>query len=211
MISHLNIEAYITNLASPASPLLEALERETYQKMVLPQMISGHYQGRLLSLLAKIKQPKRILEIGTFTGYATLCLAEGLPKEGKIITIDKNDEFKALQNKYFEASDYRSQIVQLLGNARDIIPKLSETFDMVFLDADKRYYPQYLKMLIPKMSSGSLLIADNVLWYGKVLDENATDPETIAIREYNRLVSQHPRLEGLILPVRDGLSVTRVI
>ncbi len=205
-----NLEDYITRLAPPVSPLLAALERETYQKMVFPQMISGHYQGRLLSLIAKIHQPKLILEVGTFTGYATLCLAEGLASDGKIITIDKNDEFKALQDKYFEASGYRSQIEQLTGNARDLIPELNQDFDLVFLDADKRYYPQYLEMLLPKISSGGLLIADNVLWYGKVLDASAKDAETMAIKKYNQMVAAHLKLESLILPVRDGLSIARV-
>ena len=167
MIVNEEILEYIENLTSPQSKLLAALERETYQKTVLPQMISGHYQGRLLSLLARMKQPQKILEVGTFTGYATLCLAEGLKPDGQIITIDKNDEFQAIQNKYFAQSVYRKQIKQIAGNAREVIPGLQETFDLVFLDADKRYYPQYFEMLLPKMNKGGLLIADNVLWYGK--------------------------------------------
>ena len=198
---------YIENLSSPQSELLAALERETYQKTVLPQMISGAYQGRLLSLLSKMKRPDTILEVGTFTGYATLCLAEGLSPDGQIITIDKNDEFQAIQNKYFEQSDYRNQITQIIGNARELIPQLNEQFDMVFLDADKRYYPQYFEMLLPKINKGGLLLADNTLWYGKVIDDKAKDAETVAIKQFNEKLASDDRVEVVILPVRDGLTM----
>ncbi len=210
MIINETILEYIENLTSPQSPLLADLERETYQKTVLPQMISGHYQGRLLSLLARMKQPQNILEIGTFTGYATLCLAEGLQPDGQIITIDKNDEFQAIQNKYFEQSAYRKQIKQIIGNAREVIPDLPETFDLVFLDADKRYYPQYFEMIVPKMNKGGILIADNVLWYGKVLEPQPKDAETKAIKQYNEMLASDDRVEAVILPVRDGLSIATV-
>ena len=211
MIINENIQEYIELLVSPQSELLAKLEKETYQKTVLPQMISGHYQGRLLSLLSQLKQPQTILEVGTFTGYATLCLAEGLQADGKIITIDKNEEFKVIQDKYFELSPYRSQINQLLGNAREIIPELNEKFDLVFIDADKRYYPEYYDMLLPKMNKGGLILADNVLWYGKVVQDNAKDAETTALKKYNEILSQDERVEVLILPVRDGISVARVL
>jgi len=210
MIINEEVLDYIENLTSPQSELLAALERETYQKTVLPQMISGPYQGRLLSLLARIKQPQNILEVGTFTGYATLCLAEGLPPDGQIISIDKNDEFQAIQNKYFAQSAYRKQIKQIIGNAREVISDLPETFDLVFLDADKRYYPQYLEMLLPKMNKGGLLIADNVLWYGKVLEPQPKDAETQAIKQYNEMLADDDRVEAIILPVRDGLSIAVV-
>ena len=210
MIIPENIQEYIENFVSPAPALLNELERETYQKTLLPQMISGHYQGRLLSLFSRLKQPKTILEVGTFTGYATLCLAEGLPAYGQLITLDKNDEFKAIQDKFFQASDYRSQIQQILGNAREIIPTLPETFDLVFLDADKRYYPEYFEMILPKMNKGGLLLADNVLWYGKVTDPQAKDAETTAIKKYNELLAKDPRVEAVIVPVRDGISVALV-
>jgi len=210
MIVNEEILEYIENLTSPQSKLLAALERETYQKTVLPQMISGHYQGRLLSLLARMKQPQKILEVGTFTGYATLCLAEGLKPDGQIITIDKNDEFQAIQNKYFAQSVYRKQIKQIAGNAREVIPGLQETFDLVFLDADKRYYPQYFEMLLPKMNKGGLLIADNVLWYGKVLEQQPKDAETKAIKQYNEMLTNDDRVEAIILPIRDGLSMSIV-
>ena len=210
MIVNEEILEYIENLTSPQSKLLAALERETYQKTVLPQMISGHYQGRLLSLLARMKQPQKILEVGTFTGYATLCLAEGLQPDGQIISIDKNDEFQVIQNKYFAQSVYRKQIKQIIGNAREVIPNLPETFDLVFLDADKRYYPQYFEMLVPKINKGGLLIADNVLWYGKVLESQPKDAETQAIKRYNEMLANDDRVEAVILPVRDGLSMAIV-
>ncbi len=201
---------YIENLTSPQPELLAALERETYQKTVLPQMISGHYQGRLLSLLSRLKQPQKILEIGTFTGYATLCLAEGLAPGGQIITIDKNDEFLSIQNKYFDKSPYRDHIRQITGNARKVIPGLDEQFDLVFLDADKRYYPQYFEMLLPKINKGGLLLADNTLWYGKVVDEQAKDAETLAIKQFNEMLASDDRVEAIILPVRDGLTMAMI-
>ena len=205
MITDEKIQDYITLLASRQSPLLDALEKETYQKTVLPQMISGAYQGRLLSMFSKILHPKHILEVGTFTGFATLCLAEGLQATGLVHTIDKNDEFQPIQNKYFEQSKYRANIKQYLGNARDIIPQIDEKFDLAFIDADKRYYPQYFELILPKMNSGALILADNVLWYEKVLDPAAKDAETKAIKMYNEMLSKDDRVEVLILPVRDGI------
>lgn len=210
MIINEELLEYIENLSSSQSELLVALERETYQKTVLPQMISGAYQGRLLSLLSKMKRPHKILEVGTFTGYATLCLAEGLASDGQIITIDKNDEFQAIQNKYFEQSTYRKNIKQIIGNAREVIPDLDDRFDMVFLDADKRYYPQYFEMLLPKINKGGLLLADNTLWYGKVIDDNAKDAETLAIKQFNEMLASDDRVELVILPVRDGLTMAMI-
>ena len=210
MIINEKLLEYIENLSSPQSKLLADLERETYQKTVLPQMISGAYQGRLLSLLSKMKQPHKILEIGTFTGYATLCLAEGLTSDGQIITIDKNDEFQSIQNKYFEQSDYRKQITQITGNARKVIPDLKDRFDLVFLDADKRYYPHYYEMLLSKINRGGLLLADNTLWYGKVIDEQAKDAETVAIKQFNEMLASDDKVEVVILPVRDGLTMAMI-
>jgi predicted O-methyltransferase YrrM len=182
MITPGNIQKYIEFFSSPQQELLNQLEKETYQKTVLPQMISGAYQGRLLSLISKLIKPESILEIGTFTGFSTLCLAEGLKENGKIHTIDKNDEFLNIQNKYFELSGYRNQIKQYLGNAREIIPQLDETFDLVFLDADKRYYPEYFDLILPKIKKGGVLLSDNVLWYGKVTDPEIKDAETTALK-----------------------------
>jgi len=204
------IKDYIENFSTPQSKLLDALEKETYQKTVLPQMISGAYQGRLLSLFSKIIQPQQILEVGTFTGFSTLCLAEGLSPNGMIHSIDKNDEYLSIQNKYFELSGYRKQIKQYTGDARELIPQLSYQFDIAFIDADKRNYPAYFEMIIPKMTRGGLIIADNVLWYQKVADPQVQDAETTALRLYNEVLSKDKRVEVIILPVRDGISVARV-
>jgi len=204
------IQEYIETFTTPQSKLLDALEKETYQKTVLPQMISGAYQGRLLSLLSKIMRPQQILEVGTFTGFSTLCLAEGLAPEGMIHSIDKNDEYLPIQNKYFELSGYRKQIKQYTGNARELIPQLPYQFDIAFIDADKRNYPAYFEMIIPKMIRGGLIIADNVLWYQKVADPQVRDAETTALRIYNEVLSKDKRIEVIILPVRDGISVARV-
>jgi predicted O-methyltransferase YrrM len=210
MIIDENIQEYIEIFNSKQSELLDDLVKETYQKTVLPQMISGDYQGRLLSLLSKIIRPKNILEVGTFTGFATLCLAEGLSEAGIIHTIDKNDEFVAIQNKYFQKSGFREKIKQYLGNAREIIPQMTQKFDLVFIDADKRYYPEYFEMILPKMNKGGIILADNVLWYGKVADADAKDAETNALKKYNKILAKDPRVEVLILPVRDGISMARV-
>ena len=210
MIIDENIQEYIEIFNSKQSELLDDLVKETYQKTVLPQMISGAYQGRLLSLLSKIIRPKNILEVGTFTGFATLCLAEGLPDAGFIHTIDKNDEFVAIQNKYFQKSGFREKIKQYLGNAREIIPQMTHKFDLVFIDADKRYYPEYFEIILPKMNKGGIILADNVLWYGKVADADAKDAETNALKKYNKILAKDPRVEMLILPVRDGISMARV-
>ncbi len=206
-----DIQNYIEKLASPQPTYLNELERETYQKTVLPQMISGYYQGRLLSMFSKLTRPRQILEIGTFTGFSTLCLAEGLLPEGQIHTIDINDEFTVLQNKYFEKSPYRNQIKQYVGNAREIIPRLSQQFDLIFLDADKRFYPEYFKLLVAQLNRGGLLLADNVLWYGKVAHKHIIDAETQALRKYNELLLADKSFEVIILPVRDGISVARKI
>jgi len=211
MIIDDNLQAYLAKITSPQSELLQALEKETYQKMVLPQMISGHYQGRFLSMISKLIAPKNILEVGTFTGFATLCLAEGLSADALIHTIDKNDEFQTLQNKYFEKSNYRKQIKQYLGNALEIIPKMDIKFDLVFIDADKRHYPEYFEMILPKMQKGGLILADNVLWYGKVIDAQAKDAETLAIKQYNEILFKNTNVEVLVLPLRDGVSVARVV
>jgi len=210
MIIDENIQEYIEIFNSKQSELLDDLVKETYQKTVLPQMISGDYQGRLLSLLSKIIRPKNILEVGTFTGFATLCLAEGLSDAGIIHTIDKNDEFVAIQNKYFKKSGFREKIKQYLGNAREIIPQMTQKFDLVFIDADKRYYPEYFEMILPKMNKGGIILADNVLWYGKVTDADAKDAETNALKKYNKILAKDSRVEVLILPVRDGISMARV-
>lgn len=203
---------YATNHSEPVPPLLNALARETHQKVLQPRMLSGALQGRFLSLLSKIAQPKRILEIGTFTGYATLCLAEGLNQEGEIHTIDCNEELMGFQKKYFDKSPFARQIHQHLGEALDVIPKLQGTFDLVFIDADKKNYPSYFESLIPVINKGGLIISDNVLWSGKVLEEaDKDDLETIRLQEFNKKMVADTRISSLLLPLRDGLTLSRVL
>ena len=174
-------------------------------------MLSGHPQGRILSLLSKIIRPKRILEIGTYTGYGTICLAEGLTDDGKIITIDKNEEIIDFQNKYFEKSGYREKIIQLNGEALDIIETLSDKFDIVFLDADKENYIEYYKSISNKLVKGGILISDNVLWSGKVLEATSNDLETDILKRFNRLLKNDKKFETIIIPIRDGVSISRLI
>ena len=192
--------------------LLLELEKETYQKVLQPRMLSGSLQGRLLSLFSNIIKPKTILEIGTYTGYSTICLAEGLSKNGKIHTIDYNEELVTIQNKYFKKSEFDKKIFFHLGNAIEIIPKLKGPFELVFIDADKINYEKYFDFVIPKMSKGGLIISDNVMWSGKVLNEfDSTDENTIAIKKFNKKLKNDPRVKTIILPFRDGLSLSWVI
>ena len=192
--------------------LLLELEKETYQKVLQPRMLSGSLQGRLLSLFSNIIKPKTILEIGTYTGYSTICLAEGLPKNGKIHTIDNNEELVTIQNKYFKKSGFEKKIFFYLGNAVEIIPKLKGPFELVFIDADKINYEKYFDFVIPKMSKGGLIISDNVMWSGKVLDEfDSMDESTVALKKYNKKLKNDPRVKTTILPFRDGLSLSWVI
>ena len=204
------ITAYATEHSDKEPQLLAQLRRETHQKVLQPRMLSGPLQGRLLGLLAQMTVPKRILEVGTFTGYATLCLAEGLPPEGVIDTIDCNEEIVAFQNSFFEKSPYRKQIHQHLGDAKVLIPQLEQQYDLVFLDADKRYYPEYFEMILPKLNTNGLLIADNVLWSGKVLDKiDAHDADTKALHQFNQMMAEDKSLTTVFLPLRDGLSIGR--
>jgi len=206
------LENYLSLHFSPETDLLKKLEKETFQKTTQPQMLSGGYQGRLLSLISKLIRPNRILEIGTFTGYATLCLAEGLTPEGKIITIDRNEELMYLPRKYFAESEYAQQIEVKIGNAMDVLDDLNEKFDLVFIDADKSNYINYYEKVLGKMNPGGVILADNVLWYGKVLQETkANDKDTKILKEFNELTSKDPRVESIILPVRDGISLIRKI
>ena len=204
------IDDYVVQHSAKEPELLQQLNRETNQKVLQPRMLSGHYQGRLLSLLSKLINPKNILEIGTYTGYSALCLAEGMKSDGILHTIDINEELVDLQKKYFEASPWKDQIVQHLGDATEIIPTLKEDFDLVFIDADKPNYPTYFQQIMEKLRHGGVILSDNVLWSGKVVEPLQQDDEsTKALLEYNRLLVEDERLETVMLPVRDGLTISR--
>ncbi|MFV9482964.1 O-methyltransferase [Christiangramia sp. OXR-203] len=206
-----NIDEYIVAHSQPEPQHLEKLNRETNQKVMQPRMLSGHYQGRVLSLLSKMKNPRSILEIGTYTGYSALCLAEGLKEDGILHTIDINEELEDFQKKHFQASPYSDRIVQHIGDATEIIPNIEENFDLVFIDADKPNYPKYFELIIDKMKSGGIILSDNVLWSGKVVEElKKDDLSTKALLEYNALLNEDPRVETVILPIRDGLTLSRV-
>lgn len=206
-----NIDDYAVKHTQKEPELLAKLTRETFQKILQPRMLSGHYQGRVLSLLSKLVHPKNILEIGTYTGYSALCLSEGLQKQGSLHTIDVNEELAEIQKKYFDISEYKEQIHQYLGNALDIIPTLELKFDLVFIDADKPNYPAYFELIIGKMNPKGIIITDNVLWSGKVAEQVKEDDEsTIALMRYNKMVVEDKRVETVLLPIRDGLSISRI-
>ena len=207
-----NIDQYAIDHTQAEPKLLQELSRETWLKILAPRMLSGHFQGRVLSMLSKLVQPKHILEIGTYTGYSALCLAEGMQKEGTLHTIDVNEELYDLQRKYFDRSPWGSQIVQHLGNALEVIPTLDVQFDLVFIDADKRNYPAYLKMLLPILPTGAVILSDNVLWSGKVVEKvQEDDLDTQALLKYNTQLNEDKRLETVLLPIRDGLTISRVV
>ena len=200
------------DLYSQQEPLLlKELNKETNLKVLNPRMLSGSYQGRILSIISKILKPKMVLEIGTYTGYSALCIAEGLDIGGTIDTIDINEELQRIQNKFFDKSGFAKQINQHLGNALDIIPKINKTFDLVFLDADKENYIEYFNLIIDKVNSGGVIIADNVLWSGKVIKADTNDLVTNKLIEFNNLINKDKRIENIILPFRDGLSICRKI
>ena len=205
------MDRYLENHASAEPAILKKLRKETYQKTTQPHMISGYQQGRLLSILSKMMQPKSVLEIGTFTGYATLCLAEGLAKEGKITTLDVNEDLAYLPRKYFNESEYSAQIDFRIQDAKVFLKETNEIFDLVFIDADKENYVEYFKLIKPRLKSGSVVMFDNVLWYGKVLEENPKTKSTQNIKELNDLVAQDEDFENLILPLRDGVNLMRKI
>ncbi|MEN8788449.1 MAG: O-methyltransferase [Flavobacteriaceae bacterium] len=207
-----SLEQYMTAHSQDEPDLLCKLSRETHLKVVQPRMITGHYQGRVLSMFSKMLQPKYILEIGTYTGYSALCLAEGLQEGGNLHTIDINEELHDMQRRYFDQSPFGHRIVQYTGNAIEIIPQIELSFDLVFIDAEKTEYPDYLELVLEKTHSGSVILSDNVLWSGKVAEEPAKkDMATRKLQEYNTLLKEHPKLETVILPVRDGLSFSRVL
>ncbi|MEY3049709.1 MAG: hypothetical protein RL365_1747 [Bacteroidota bacterium] len=194
---------------SQESELLARIDRETHLEVLQPRMLSGHLQGRLLSLLSSLLKPKRILEIGTYTGYSALCLAEGLPNDGKLITIDVNEELQARVQGYFNDSSYKGQIEYHIGDAMELIPSLPDMWDLVFIDADKKNYLNYYDLIIERMNPGGIILADNILWSGKVIDEAAQDRETVLLRKYNERIQADERVENILLPIRDGIMVAR--
>lgn len=206
------LEDYVAQHSANEPEILQRLNKETHQKILQPRMLSGHFQGRVLSMLSKIINPKHILELGTYTGYATLCLAEGMQENGTVDTIDINEELEEIQEKYFNLSDYKGQIIQHIGDATEIIPTLNKKFDLVFIDADKENYINYWNLIVPMMNKGGIILSDNVLWSGKVLEEvKKNDKSTPILLEYNKLVNEDPRVETVLLPIRDGLTVSRVL
>lgn len=205
------LENYAAQHTEDEPLLLQELNKRTHLNVLQPRMISGHFQGRFLSLLSKMVQPRTILEIGTYTGYATLCLAEGLQPDGVLHTIDIKEELTDLQREFFDRSGYGSQIVQHLGKAADIIPSLNTTFDLVFIDADKQNYAHYFDLVIEKMNRGGIILSDNVLWSGKVVEEvKHNDKHTQALMAYNQKIKDDPRVETVLLPIRDGITLSRV-
>jgi len=206
------LELYVERHSEDEPALLASLHRETYQKIMQPRMLSGHFQGRVLSMLSKLIRPVNILEIGTYTGYATLCLAEGMQENGSIDTIDINEELFDIQKKYFDLSQWKGQISQHLGDALEIIPALNKKYDLVFIDADKDNYLNYFEMIVPIVNKGGIILSDNVLWSGKVLDKpDPRDLSTNVLLEYNKKLKEDSRVETVLLPIRDGLTVSRVL
>jgi caffeoyl-CoA O-methyltransferase len=207
-----DLEDYIEKHSENEPELLARLNKETYQKILLPRMLSGHFQGRVLSLLSKLIRPLSILEIGTYTGYATLCLCEGIQENGILHTIDIKEELVDFQRKYFDQSPWGKQIVQHLGEGTKVIPTLDLKFDLVFIDADKENYINYYEMIVPKMNKGGIILSDNVLWSGKVFEVlQPNDISTKTLLAYNLLLKNDPRVETVLLPIRDGLTVTRIL
>ena len=203
---------YVEVHSQPESPLLANINRETHLEVLRPRMLSGHLQGRVLSFLSKMIKPKAILEIGTYTGYSALCLAEGLGAGGKLITIDKNSELENRVKNYFKESEFGDNIDFKIGNAIEIIPKLNQEFDLIFIDADKSNYLNYFNLLIEGLPSGAFIIADNVLWSGKVVEPlKEDDVDTKALLDFNEAVQQDTRVENVLFPIRDGLMIIRKI
>ena len=200
---------YVDSNSESEPKILKDLNKETHLKILNPRMLCSGYQGRILSLISKIHQPKRVLEIGTYTGYSTICFAEGLSKHGLIHTIDINEELIAIQNKFFEKSGFRKNIKQHTGNALKIIPTLKDKFDLVYLDADKENYIKYFNLIIDKIIPGGLLLSDNVLWSGKVVEKTNDDFITNELIEFNKMLKNDSRINTVILPIRDGLTISR--
>lgn len=204
------IENYAQQFSTPESEVLAALNRETHLNIMIPQMLSGHIQGNFLKMMSFMLQAKRILEVGTFTGYSAICLAEGMAKDGLLHTVDINEELEEIVSKYVQKAGLKDKVQQHIGAALDIIPTIDETFDLVFLDADKINYANYYDLVFDKVRPGGFIIADNVLWSGKVVEEiKPNDKDTKALHAYNQKVQDDPRVENYLIPIRDGLMVAR--
>ncbi|WP_342083017.1 O-methyltransferase [Dyadobacter sp. OTU695] len=202
------IEEYSAAHTEEENALLKSLNRDTHANVLSPRMLSGHLQGRFLSMISRMIRPDRILEIGTYTGYSGICFCEGLNPGGKLITIDVNEELESFTRRYFDQSPFKDQIDYRVGNALDIIPTLTDTFDLVFIDADKINYSSYFNLCLEKVRSGGFLIADNVLWSGKVVEQlKKVDKDTQALLDFNRMVHEDPRVSNILLPIRDGLMI----
>jgi len=212
MTKQVLLEQYILNHISPEEDFLKELDRETHLKILRSRMLSGHLQGKILSMISCMIKPKSILEIGTFTGYSALCLAKGLADDGKLHTIEIDDELESIAKKYFNKSGMGDKIMLYVGDARSIIPELKQSFDLVFIDADKCEYCEYYNLVFPYVKVGGFILADNVLWNGKVVDPDSIEEEqTRGILDFNKLVQEDPRVENVILTVRDGIMLIRKI
>jgi predicted O-methyltransferase YrrM len=206
-----DILEYSEKYSQQEPEILQELNRETHLKILNPRMLSGFFQGRLLSIISKLIKPKKVLEIGTYTGYSAICISEGMNKNGIIHTIDKNEELNTIQKKYFKKSGLENNIIQYNGCALDIIPKIEEKFDLIFIDADKENYINYFNLVIDKLNNNGVILADNVLWSGKVINSEDHDLTTNVLREFNRMVNNDNRVETILLPIRDGISIIRKI
>jgi len=206
-----DILEYSEKYSQQEPEILQELNRETHLKILNPRMLSGFFQGRLLSIISKLIKPKKVLEIGTYTGYSAICISEGMNKNGIIHTIDKNEELNTIQKKYFKKSGLENNIIQYNGCALDIIPKIEEKFDLIFIDADKENYINYFNLVIDKLNNNGVILADNVLWSGKVINSEDHDLTTNVLREFNKNVNNDNRVETILLPIRDGISIIRKI
>jgi caffeoyl-CoA O-methyltransferase len=203
------LEQYIEHHSTPADPILEDLYRQTHIRFLNPNMVSGHLQGKFLEFISLMIEPENILEIGTFTGYSAICLSTGLKPDGKLITIEINDEMTDFAQSYFVRAGAENKIIQLTGRAQDIIPDLDLMFDLVFIDGDKREYVEYYRMIIEKVKPGGFILADNVLWGGKVIEDETNDPQTRGIINFNEMIQNEDKIDNIILPIRDGLMLIR--
>ncbi|MEQ9307166.1 MAG: O-methyltransferase [Marinoscillum sp.] len=205
------LQNYVESHSAPESELLKKINRETHLNVLKPRMLSGHLQGRVLSMLTHMIQPKYVLEIGTYTGYSALCMAEGMNREGKLVTIDINEELEPKFRQYFGESEFNDIIEFKIGDAQEIIPTLSYKWDMVFIDADKASYPDYFEKTLPQIREGGFLIVDNVLWSGKVAESDKKDKATQSMRKFNKMVHDHPEVDNVLFPIRDGLMILRKV